>query len=92
MKVSAGDAIRTLMRVNGITRDVLSKKAGYATENMSSRLIAKGKDIRLTTYGKLLKVFDARLIIRYPFPDGTEHEIELDIPAKEKDDEIRMQE
>ena len=46
MKVSAGDAIRTLMRVNGITRDVLSKKAGYATENMSSRLIAKGKDIR----------------------------------------------
>ena len=90
MKLSVKDTIRMLMRIHGISYATIAEKTGYNSSNGAVKVVARDSHMQVRTLAKFLSVFGASIIVRYPYPDGTTHEIELDIPAKEKDDEIRM--
>lgn len=92
MKLSAADTVRMLMRINNTSYKTIAEKTGYNLRTGAAKVVARDSHMQVRTFAKFLSVFDANIVVRYPYPDGTTHEIELDIPAKEKDDEIRMQE
>ena len=79
MKMSPKETIRMLMKAKNVRAETLSRSAGYATYNAASKVLLRDKNIQLSTYDNLLKVFDAKLFVHCTLQDGTERQIELDM-------------
>ena len=79
MKLSAKDIIRMLMRISNISYATIAERTGYNQANGAMKVVARDSHVQLNTYGKFLKVFNAKLVVRYPFPDGTTREVEVDL-------------
>lgn len=89
MKLSAKDIIRMLMRINKISYSDLSEKTGYNLSTGSQKTVSRDDHMQLRTFAKFLSVFGAKIIVRYPYLDGTELEVELETPRGNDDPMMR---